>query len=51
MQGFYINTMMDEPEQRIRANWRGNYDRLVALKNEYDPTNLFKLNANIVPTA
>lgn len=49
--GFYINTTtLDDDEARIRANFRENYARLVKLKNKYDPTNLFHLNANIRPT-
>ncbi len=48
--GFYVNTEMDPGERRLRANYGDNYDRLVALKNRYDPTNLFRLNANIKPT-
>jgi len=48
--GFYVNNAMDEDVPRIRATYRGNYDRLVALKNEYDPTNFFRLNTNIEPT-
>ena len=35
---------------RIRGAYSRNYDRLVALKNQYDPTNLFRLNQNIRPT-
>ena len=31
----------------INENWRGNYPRLVAAKKKYDPTNLFRLNANV----
>lgn len=49
--GFYVNEVSDESSQRINANYEGNYPRLVALKNQYDPTNLFRLNANIKPTA
>jgi hypothetical protein len=49
--GFYINNMMgDEGDARVRANFGSNYDRLVELKNKYDPMNLFRLNANVRPT-
>lgn len=48
--GFYTNDVMDETQTRVDRNYRGNFDRLVQLKNRYDPTNLFRLNANIVPT-
>jgi FAD/FMN-containing dehydrogenase len=34
----------------IRENYRQNHDRLVQVKNRYDPTNLFRLNANIAPS-
>jgi FAD/FMN-containing dehydrogenase len=50
--GFYVNDL--EPEHSaaaIQANYRSNHDRLVAVKNRYDPTNLFRLNANVKPTA
>jgi len=49
--GAYVNFMMDEGEDRIKATYRDNYDRLVALKNKYDPNNLFRVNQNIRPTA
>ena len=48
--GAYVNMMMDEGQERIKAAYRDNYDRLVAIKNTYDPTNLFHVNQNIVPT-
>jgi FAD/FMN-containing dehydrogenase len=47
----YINFLSAEGDERVRAAYGSNYDRLVALKNEYDPTNLFRLNQNIRPTA
>jgi FAD/FMN-containing dehydrogenase len=50
MAGEYANNLGDEGEERVRASYGGNYERLVALKNKYDPTNLFRLNANIAPT-
>ena len=48
--GFYTNDASDVSQQKMHRNYGGNYDRLLALKNKYDPTNLFRLNANIVPT-
>ena len=48
--GFYTNDLHDESVRRIRANYRGNLERLVKLKNRYDPHNLFRLNANILPS-
>ena len=49
--GAYANDIGEAPQDRIRRNYGGNFDRLLALKNKYDPGNLFRLNANIVPTA
>src|SRR5208283_1956999 len=46
----YVNHLDAEESTRIRAAYRHGYDRLVALKNKYDPTNLFRLNQNIKPT-
>ncbi len=46
----YGNDLGDEEEERIGAAYGPNYDRLVGLKNRYDPTNLFSLNQNIKPT-
>ena len=48
--GVYVNYLGDEGADRVRAAYGANYERLVALKNKYDPTNLFRLNQNIRPT-
>jgi FAD/FMN-containing dehydrogenase len=47
--GAYVNMMMDEGDERIRAAYRGNYARLAAVKRRYDPDNLFRVNQNIRP--
>jgi FAD/FMN-containing dehydrogenase len=50
--GAYVNFMMhDEGEDRVKATYGDNYQRLVAIKNEYDPDNLFRVNQNIKPTS
>ena len=47
----YVNHLdAEEGTTRIKAAYSRNYERLVALKNKYDPTNLFRLNQNIKPT-
>jgi FAD/FMN-containing dehydrogenase len=48
---FYVNNLLDEDEPRVRAAYGQNLDRLVTLKNKYDPANLFRLNANVPPTS
>ncbi|MEW2139111.1 FAD-binding oxidoreductase [Streptomyces sp. NPDC005409] len=48
-EGGYINFMADDDQSRIRANYKGNYDRLVEAKRTYDPGNLFHMNQNITP--
>jgi FAD/FMN-containing dehydrogenase len=45
----YINFMAADDQDRIRANYGSNYDRLVQVKRQYDPDNLFHLNQNIAP--
>jgi len=47
--GAYINFMMDEGEDRVKASYGDNYDRLVKVKSKYDPNNLFRVNQNIKP--
>jgi UDP-N-acetylenolpyruvoylglucosamine reductase len=47
--GAYVNFMMDEGGDRVKATYGDNYDRLVAVKTKYDPTNLFRVNWNIKP--
>ncbi|HTV78378.1 MAG TPA: FAD-binding oxidoreductase [Steroidobacteraceae bacterium] len=47
--GYYINGDSEVLESRLRATYGENYPRLVRVKNQYDPTNLFRLNANIKP--
>jgi hypothetical protein len=45
----YLNYIMDEGDDRIRASFGDHYDRMVELKRKYDPQNLFRLNQNIKP--
>src|SRR5215217_6101724 len=49
--GVYVNNLGEEGEDRIKEAYGAHYERLVALKDKYDPTNLFRLNQNIRPTA
>ncbi len=48
--GFYTNEVSTELQRVVNGNYQGNYERLLRVKNQYDPTNLFRLNANITPT-
>jgi FAD/FMN-containing dehydrogenase len=41
--------MDDEGSDRVKASYGRNYQRLVAIKRQYDPNNLFHLNQNIKP--
>jgi len=47
--GAYVNFMMDEGEDRVRATYGKNYAQLSKIKKRYDPTNLFRVNQNIRP--
>ncbi len=47
--GAYVNMMMDEGQERVRASYRDNYDRLARVKATFDPGNLFSVNQNISP--
>jgi len=47
--GAYVNMMMDEGDDRVRASYRDNYPRLAQIKATYDPGNLFRVNQNIRP--
>ena len=49
--GFYVNDLdVEASSSAVGANFRQNHQRLVAVKNKYDPKNLFRLNANVKPT-
>ncbi len=45
--GAYVNFMMDEGQERIKATYRENYNKLVEIKQKYDPHNFFRVNQNI----
>jgi FAD/FMN-containing dehydrogenase len=47
--GAYVNMMMDEGQERVRASYGDNYDRLAQIKAKYDPDNVFRVNQNIEP--
>jgi FAD/FMN-containing dehydrogenase len=47
--GAYINFMMEEGQDRVRASYRDNYERLAQVKRRYDPDNVFHINQNIQP--
>ena len=46
-----MNMMMNEGEERVRASYRDNYDRLARVKEARDPENVFRVNQNIKPAA
>ncbi|SDD46347.1 FAD/FMN-containing dehydrogenase [Cupriavidus sp. YR651] len=47
--GGYINMMMDEGNDNVKAAYRDNYAQLAEIKRKYDPANLFRVNQNIRP--
>ena len=47
--GAYLNFIMNEGQERIKASYKHNYDRLAKIKRKYDPRNFFRVNQNIVP--
>lgn len=48
--GTYVNFLTEEDgDDRIRAAYRGNYERLIDVKTRWDPDNLFRANKNIMP--
>ena len=52
LEGAYVNFMMDdEADGRVQASYGDNYARLAAIKKQYDPKNLFRVNQNIRPAS
>jgi hypothetical protein len=49
--GVYVNFLGDDGEAQVKAAYGSHFQRLVALKRKYDPSNFFHLNQNIKPTA
>ena len=49
MGGAYVNFMMDEGQDHVRATYGDNYARLAQVKRVYDPDNFFRVNQNIQP--
>jgi hypothetical protein len=49
--GVYVNNLGEEEGDRVKEAYGEHYERLVALKDRYNPTNLFRLNQNVKPTA
>ena len=47
--GAYSNFMMNEGQDRVKASYKNNYERLTKIKKKYDPNNLFRVNQNIKP--
>ena len=47
----YVNFMTDDEGDRVEAAYGSRYSRLVAVKNRWDPENLFRMNQNVAPTS
>jgi FAD/FMN-containing dehydrogenase len=45
-----LNFLGQESDDTIKAAFGPNYERLVRIKNKYDPTNFFRQNQNVQPT-
>ncbi|MGB5821244.1 MAG: FAD-binding oxidoreductase [Saonia sp.] len=48
--GGYVNFMMEEGQEPVKAGYKGNYNRLAKIKKKYDPDNFFHVNQNILPS-
>ena len=48
--GAYLNFIQDEGQDRIKASYKDNYERLTKIKRKYDPDNFFRVNQNILPS-
>jgi hypothetical protein len=48
-EGVYVNNLGEEEQERVKEAYGDHYERLVPLKDTYDPTNLFRLNQNVKP--
>jgi FAD/FMN-containing dehydrogenase len=47
----YVNFMASDDDNRVKDAYRdGKYERLAAIKDKYDPDNVFRNNANVRPT-
>jgi hypothetical protein len=49
--GTYINVLAEQDDARVRETYGAKLDRLQMIKNKYDPTNVFRRNANIRPVS
>jgi len=49
IRGAYLNFIMNEGQDRIKASYKDNYDRLTKIKKKYDSNNFFRINQNIIP--